>query len=319
MYLETRTLPGGEKKHYLTQSYRKGGKTRKIRVFLGSNLSSKELMGNVAAAEPKLRRRAEALAGLRDPLHTVLSTDEKKRLETLAAGIRGKIKVHHLSEGQWKRFSELFAYDTNAIEGSTVTESEVEGILEKNAWPRDRPKEEISETYGVAEAVEFIRKTREHLSLGLILQLHGIVFKNSKSFAGKLRAKGVEVAVTDGAGGIIHRGAPSTHVKKLLLELSKWYEENRKKYHPLVLAAIAHNQFENIHPLQDGNGRVGRLLLNNILIKHGLPPVNIELARRKEYYASLQAYQKQYDLRPTIELLLKEYAALQKALKKPKK
>ncbi len=57
------------------------------------------------------------------------------------------------------------------------------------------------------------------------------------------------------------------------------------------LAAVVHNQFEMIHPFQDGNGRVGRILLNNILLKNGLPPLNIELRNRREYYSALQAHE----------------------------
>jgi Fic family protein len=80
------------------------------------------------------------------------------------------------------------------------------------------------------------------------------------------------------------------------------------------LAAVVHNQFENIHPFADGNGRVGRILLNNILIKHKLPPINISLKNRAEYYASLQEYQKNHNLKPTLELFIKEYKAFNKVL-----
>jgi Fic family protein len=62
-----------------------------------------------------------------------------------------------------------------------------------------------------------------------------------------------------------------------------------------------------IHPFQDGNGRIGRLLLINILIKHQLPPINIELKNRKEYYSALKIYEENGDIRPMIELMLKEY------------
>ena len=66
-----------------------------------------------------------------------------------------------------------------------------------------------------------------------------------------------------------------------------------------------HNQFETIHPFQDGNGRVGRLLLINVMIKHGLPPLNIELENRKEYYEALVEYRTSGDLHPTLDLMLK--------------
>ena len=91
---------------------------------------------------------------------------------------------------------------------------------------------------------------------------------------------------------------------------------NRKKYPALVLSAVVHNQFENIHPFRDGNGRVGRLLMVNILLKHGKPPIDIELRNRQEYYKALQAYETQGNLRPTIELMLKEYKSLKLMLKK---
>ena len=115
------------------------------------------------------------------------------------------------------------------------------------------------------------------------------------------------MVITDAMGNIVHRGAPSGHVVSLLKELVSWYNKNRKKYPPIVLAAVVHNQFENIHPFRDGNGRVGRLLLINILLKHRMPPLNIELKNRRKYYAALQEYQNNHNIRPMIELMLKEY------------
>ena len=109
-------------------------------------------------------------------------------------------------------------------------------------------------------------------------------------------------------------GAPSWQVVEFLKELIRWYNRNKEKCPPLVLAAVIHNQFEMIHPFQDGNGRVGRLLLNNILLKHNLPPLNIELRNRAQYYAALQAYENDHNIRPTLDLMLKEYRALKKML-----
>jgi len=312
MHLEIREGKG-IKKYYLAHSIRKAGKVRKLRVYLGSNLSESELQRCIEDARKKLSARVDASRQISDPFETVLSVEELEELRNLEA--KAHIKIAHLSEEDWIKFTEAFTFNTNAIEGSTIEPKEVVEILENDKWP-DKSKGDISETYGVAKAIEFIRKTDEHISLPLILELHRIVFENSKPFAGKLRESGVEVVVTDGHGGIVHQGAPSTRVRILLLELVRWYDKNKNRYSPLVLAVVVHNQFENIHPFQDGNGRIGRLLLNNILLKHKMPPINIELKNRQQYYAALQAYEKNHNLRPTIELMLKEYRALKQMLKK---
>lgn len=312
MHLEVRKA-GKRKKYFLAHSFRDKGKVRKIRRYLGADLKKEKLDSLKKTAERAIFEQLESYKRISDPLLAALSKTELEEIETLVA--IGDVRIEHLSDKDWTRFTELFTYDTNAIEGSTVTQSEVAGILKKNIWP-DKSKDEISETYGVSEAIKYIRKTKEHLSIELIKELHRIVFKNSKPFAGRFREEGVEVVVADSLGNILHRGAPQEHVAKLLKELAAWYDNNRKKYHPLLLAAVVHNQFENIHPFQDGNGRVGRLLLNNMLLKHNMPPVNIELRRRKEYYSALREYQNNGNIRPTIELILKEYRALKHALKK---
>jgi Fic family protein len=312
VHLEVREK-SGSKKYYLAHSFREGGRVRKVRVFLGTDLSSAELESKRKTAETELKRRIAKTKEIHDPFVTALSPFELNELATLEA--RGELRVRHLSEFDWNRFKEAFTYDTNAIEGSFVEAKEVKDILQNKGWPEDKTKEDIAETYGVAEAVDYIRRTDEHVSLKLVKKLHRIVFKNSKHFAGKFRAKGVEVVVADAYGNVVHRGAPSQQVSPLLKEMTQWYYQNKNKYPPLVLAGVIHNQFEIIHPFQDGNGRVGRLILNNILLKHNLPPLNIELKNRTQYYAALQAYEKDHNIRPTLELMLKEYRALKKMLK----
>ena len=115
-------------------------------------------------------------------------------------------------------------------------------------------------------------------------------------------------------GEILHEGAPQTRVVSLLKELVDWHSRYRKEYPALIRAIVVHNQFENIHPFRDGNGRIGRILLNFILLQGSLPPVNINIKNRREYYEALRAYDKEHNIRPMIELMLKEYKDLKKLL-----
>lgn len=311
MFVEIRK----NKKFYLVHSFREGKRILKIRRYLGHNLSKEQLLEKRKKAEKYIKEQFRQYREIRDPLKTVLSKNELKQIEKL--NLRKLPKIFHLNKLQWSRFSELFSYNTNVIEGSTLTQKEVTQLIRKNKLPKKNEKD-IDEAKGVVEAINFIRKTREHISLGLIKRLHYIVFKKTKPFAGQFRREGIDVVITDGYGNIVHRGAPSHKIEGLLNELTKWYNKNKTKYHPILLAAVVHNQFENIHPFQDGNGRVGRLLMNNILLKHKMPPVNIEFKRRQEYYGVLQEYEKRGNIRPTIEFMLKEYKELKRQLEKLK-
>tara|TARA_Y100000310_G_C20687447_1_gene819994 strand:- start:193 stop:1134 length:942 start_codon:yes stop_codon:yes gene_type:complete len=313
MYIEKRKTKKGIK-YFLSHSFREGGKIHKIRKLLGTNLSADVLEDRKKKAEKLILDEIEKYGVIKDPLHNKLSNQEIEFIKQLEK--EAKLKIFHLSEEEWQTFSELFTYNTNAIEGSELTNIEVKEIIESDNWPKEKSKEDIAEAYGVDEAIDFIRKTKEPISLDLMRELHRIVFKNSKSFAGKFRKKGEEVVVRTSSGIIVHEGAPQSRVISLLNELIKWYGKYKDKYPPLILASVVHNQFENIHPFADGNGRVGRILLNNILLKNELPPVNIELKHRLEYYNTLKEYEKNKNLQPTIDFLLKEYKALKKALKK---
>jgi Fic family protein len=313
MYIEKRRTKHGTK-YYLAHSFREGGKVHKIRVYLGSNINKKVLKQREERAKELLKQQLNSFKIIRSPINYKFAKREQELVKSLKA--RARFRIFHLSEEDWRQFTALFTYDTNAIEGSTITQGEVYSLLERNKWPFNKPKEEISEAYGVARTIQHIRRTKIHLSLKLISDLHKIMFQNSKSFAGKFRERGVEVGIRDGLGNIIHLGAPATRVKTLLTELVKWYYKNKKKIPAIVLAAVVHNQFEYIHPFEDGNGRVGRLLLNNILLKHKLPPVNISFKNRKKYYSTLREFQKTGNIRPSIELILKEYKFLRKKLKK---
>lgn len=312
MYLEKK-IAKGKTKYYLAHSFREGEKVHKIRKFLGTDLNETLLKDRQEKAEKLILEEIEKFSLIQDPLQQELSQEEIEFVKRLQK--EADFKIFHLSDKDWELFSEKFTFNTNAIEGSKLTQKEVRGVLVENKWP-DKSKSDIAEAYGVNEAIKYIRETKEHISINLLKEIHRIVFKNSKEFAGEFRIKGEEVVVMSSSGKIVHEGAPQSRVLGLLNSLVEWYNKSKDKYPALVLAAVVHNQFENIHPFSDGNGRVGRIILNNILIKNGLPPINIELKNRLEYYETLQQYEKNKNLRPTIEFLLKEYKNTKKELNK---
>jgi len=294
MFIEIRKQ-GKKKKYYLSHTYRVGKKVKKIVRFLGSDLTKKQL--------ERLEKRAEKLIleqiKERSSFDFELSKDEIEYYKK----VESRIEIKHLQKNiDWERFSKEFTYNTNAIEGSTVKFSEVKNLLDKKEAPQN--SDEV-ETINVANAVEYIRKTKEKFSFKLIIKIHKICFEGTKHFAGQLR--NVEVVIRDGSGKIIHQGAPAKKVKGLLKKLVEWFDKHEKKYPPLLLAALVHNQFEHIHPFQDGNGRVGRFLLNYILLKHDYPPINIRFRDRQKYYQVLREFDKTGDIKPTLRFLISQY------------
>lgn len=290
MFIEIRKQ-GKKNKYYLIHSYRIGSKVKRISRYLGSNLSRKGL--------EKLRKRAEELIleQIKEKHPFELSTEEIKAYRKFEE----KIEIGHLQQN-WKQFTEDFAYNTNAIEGSTVEYEKAKKLIEKKVVAKNF--DEV-ETVNVAKAIDFIKKNKEQLSVRFIKKLHFLCFYRTKPFAGKLR--NVEVVIRDKAGNVIHKGAAADQVENLLQKLVRWYDNHEKKYPSLLLAAIVHNQFEYIHPFQDGNGRVGRLLLNYVLLKHKYPPLNIRLKDRARYYEVLREFDKTSNIKATLRFLISQY------------
>ena len=161
MHIEIREK-NGSKKYYLALSFRDGNRVKKVRVFLGRDLTNEALLVRKKNSEAELKQRVKEAKIIHDPFFTVLSPIELNELETLEA--RGELRVRHLSESDWTKFKETFTYDTNAIEGSRIEFNEVKDILKNKGWPQDKGKEDIAETFGVSDAIDYIRSTNEHIS-----------------------------------------------------------------------------------------------------------------------------------------------------------
>ncbi|TAL47039.1 Fic family protein, partial [archaeon] len=141
------------------------------------------------------------------------------------------------------------------------------------------PLKDIRETESHAKVFLEMLKTRERISESLLLGWHKGIFGATKpDIAGRFRNYLVRVGV--------YIAPDWRDVKKLMEELVKF--SNESKLNPVELSARVHYMFEKIHPFGDGNGRIGRLLMNYILWKAGYPMLIIEYKNRKSYYKALQ-------------------------------
>lgn len=171
-----------------------------------------------------------------------------------------------------------FTYNTNAVEGSTITLDETRELIEHGIAP-PKPLKEIKETEAHAKIFLEMLEKKEKLDAKLILKWHKGLFKETKpDIAGEFRNYPVRV------GNYL---APEWwKVESLIRDLISFYNKN-KKGNAVELAARTHYKFESIHPFGDGNGRIGRLIMNYILWHSDYPMLVIEYNRRGEYYKAL--------------------------------
>jgi len=180
-------------------------------------------------------------------------------------------------------------YNSNAIENGTLTLEETEKILLQIDLDRFITEREIFEAKNLARVVEYINKKNKELDLNLdtILFFHKILLSNIRDgVAGRFRKDNEYVKVGN------HIAPPPGEV---IERLEKMITEYNISSHESIIKRIArfHLTFEYIHPFIDGNGRIGRVLNNYILIKEGYTPINIKFIDRKKYYNAF----KEFDLK----------------------
>ena len=185
----------------------------------------------------------------------------------------------------------LTTYHSNAIEGNTLSLHETQMILEYGITVDGHPLREYLEATNHAEAFDTLATLVKHpITVETVQHLHALVMDKIDPQAGKLRT--IQVYI---------RGAPVTpppaaDVPLYLMQWINWLTSNAAlSYDPVTRAAIAHHDFEALHPFTDGNGRVGRLLLNLMLMQDGYPPALVLREWRSRYIQALQqAYVGEY-------------------------
>ena len=199
-------------------------------------------------------------------------------------------------------FAVKFTYDTNRIEGSSLTYRETADLLERGLSPRSKPVADVKEAEAhdrvLSEVLEFDRD----LSLQIILYWHKQLFAETKpAIAGKIRTQQVWIS-----GSRFIPPSP-VEVYPLMREFFRWYNRSKTTMHPVELAAAVHLRFVTVHPFTDGNGRVSRLLMNFVLRKHGYPLLDIPYGDRRSYYNALERSQSKNTERVFIQWFVRKY------------
>lgn len=280
---------GGSTYYYRARSIRKGGKVKKKRIYLGKDLDRNILKRAEMAAD----RELNILSGL-------LEDEEILELERLKERY-GEVPEASLNN-RYEAFISRFTHDSTAIEGNTLTLQETAGLLFENLTPSSKDLREINEVINHREAFDMMLSYEGDISREFVLKLHEMVVR--KTLSERIRDQiGRYRTVQVYIRGVEWMPPAPEDVPVDMKELFRWYTQNKTRLHPLVLAAYFHAGFETIHPFVDGNGRVGRLLLNFILHRNGFPMVNIPNKRKFEYYECLERSQVDGDLRPLVRFL----------------
>ncbi|MFA6305488.1 MAG: Fic family protein [Candidatus Gracilibacteria bacterium] len=214
-----------------------------------------------------------------------------------------------------------WTYNSNAIEGNTLTFGETAFFLREGLTSEGKPLKDYLEAKNHAEAIdglyEIIQEKRK-ITEGLIKEIHFVLMRDVNfTYAQGARKSLIQKQMHAGTykiqpnhvltlSGKIHYYTDPLHVKDEMEKLIKQLNEN-KSLHPIELAAMFHHKFVQIHPFDDGNGRLARLLMNLIIMKNGYPPCIIRNQKRREYIKTLELADTKKDFSFFLNFVAEEF------------
>jgi Fic family protein len=229
-----------------------------------------------------------------------------KKIDTLRAELDSfKPLKQEDNERLWRKFRLEWNFNSNHIEGNTLTYGQTELLLifDKTTGDHEMREYEEMKAHDVAIKIiqEYARDSTRALTEADVRELNKIIlvrpyWGNAQTPDGQPTRKEIMPgeykkqpnSVRLQNGEMFHYASPEETPAKMA-ELMEWYRkaESEKKLHPLQLAAKIHYDFVRIHPFDDSNGRTSRLLMNYVLLRHGFPPVIIKSADKKNYLTAL--------------------------------
>ena len=290
-YLTEKTI-NGKRYHYFVKSVRlPDGSQKKIQKLIKKPENRKALENRYKdyfiRKEKELYTKYALEKYVTDPIFT---KNEIGKLESIRVDYR--YLMRKLSEKQLKdafdRFTVNFTYESNAIEGNSLTLKDVAIVIFENTTIGGKNLREIYETRNLRNLMEMVRKGRFDINHKDIIKIHELLIRDIDTAIGYKKVPNYIV-------GKSIETTPPEKVESEMNDLIHWYEKSIESMHPLNVSAIFHGRFERIHPFEDGNGRVGRVLSNVILMKNRYPPMIIRKSQRLSYLKVLEDYDNGYE------------------------
>ncbi len=296
VYIYKKTI-GNKVYYYLRASDRKKSKiiTKDI-AYLGSSLEEiKKALANLPKYSKQIRKAYNKINNFLESNHFLERAKNLKLKKDEFLGERlyeiEACKLHYNSAFKnnqeltkseiLKNFIIEFAFNTASIEGNTINLNEARNLLQEGRTPKNKTLREIYDLQNTEKVFLKLLKNIKELSHGLIIDTHSELMKNIDARKG-YRTQDVRVIRSN------FKATPAPYVRTDMDLLLKWYNKNKKKLHPMILATIFHHKFEKIHPFMDGNGRTGRMMLNYILLNNNCPPLIKKKKTRSEYLEVLR-------------------------------
>jgi Fic family protein len=205
-------------------------------------------------------------------------------LSNMRDALLTRTSLDHLPDDVWKRTSALNTWGTNAIEGNTLTWKEVERLLLEDLSVGNKPLRDVLETLQHERTFRgLLLRKDQPITMKTVLELHESVFKGVKGDAGRWRR--VNVRIT-GSTHTPPRMEKVVHEMEALL--NEYDSRDIEGVEVFELGAWLHHGFESVHPFSDGNGRIGRLLVNLHFLKHNWPPVHVLPPDRETYLSAME-------------------------------
>ena len=239
----------------------------------------------------------------KDFMHELFIEKYKKDLEKIKKAFSKEYSSYPKSakEKYIENFMIKFTYDTQRIEGSTLTLKETANLLEDGISP-SKPIKDVKEAETHKKVFFEMMNHKDGLNLKTIIYWHKLLFEETDlEIAGKIRKHPVAVARSKSEFPL------GAELDYLLRDFFKWYNKVKNKLNPVELASLVHLKFVSIHPFSDGNGRLSRLMMNFVLHKYKYPMLNIEYSNRNSYYNALERAQVKHIDYVFTQYLIKRY------------